>query len=162
MLFRIVWVGLLAGMFAGLATAALQHVTTTPLIIAAEAYENKGTGEVHSSSLDNHVTIGGASLIMVAGEAATHSEDAEAWMPADGLQRTLVTSFSTVVTAVGYALMLVAAMVIAGGKIAPRAGLAFGVAAFVATGLAPGLGLSPELPGAAAADLVARQTIARP
>jgi cobalt transporter subunit CbtA len=34
----------------------------------------------------------------------------------------------------------------------------FGLAAFAATQLMPAMGLSPELPGAAAADLSARQT----
>jgi len=38
-----------------------------------------------------------------------------------------------------------------------RSGLMFGLAAFAATQLMPSMGLSPELPGAAAADLAARQ-----
>lgn len=39
MLNRILWATLVAGIVAGLATATLQHFTTTPLILAAEAYE---------------------------------------------------------------------------------------------------------------------------
>ena len=39
MLTRILSVGLLAGLLAGLLIAAVQQVTTTPLILAAEAYE---------------------------------------------------------------------------------------------------------------------------
>ena len=53
--------------------------------------------------------------------------------------------------------MLLAAMLLAGGAITARTGMLWGVAGFVVTGLAPSLGLSPELPGAAAGDLVARQ-----
>jgi len=36
---RLLAAGLVAGVVAGLAVAALQHVTTTPLILAAEVYE---------------------------------------------------------------------------------------------------------------------------
>jgi cobalt transporter subunit CbtA len=42
-------------------------------------------------------------------------------------------------------------------RVDPMTGLAFGAAAFAAFGLAPALGLPPELPGTAAAALGARQ-----
>jgi cobalt transporter subunit CbtA len=42
--------------------------------------------------------------------------------------------------------------------IEPRRAMSWGVCAFLATGLATGLGLAPQLPGAAETDLVARQT----
>ena len=42
MLTRVLSVGLLAGLLAGLAIALLQQVTTTPLILAAETYEKAG------------------------------------------------------------------------------------------------------------------------
>ena len=67
------------------------------------------------------------------------------------------TSLATVVTAVGLALLLLAAMVVAGGEIDERRAVAWAVAGFVAFGLAPAAGLAPELPGSGAADLVARQ-----
>jgi cobalt transporter subunit CbtA len=48
-------------------------------------------------------------------------------------------------------------MIFAGDAIDERRGLAWAIAGFVASGLAPAAGLAPELPGSAAGDLVARQ-----
>jgi cobalt transporter subunit CbtA len=129
---RVLIVGLLAGLVAGLAVAALQHVTTTPLIKAAEVYE-----------------------------AAQHKHEASAepagWEPAEGFERAAATSVATVVTSVGYALVLIALLLVANEPIKPKRAMVWGVCAFLATGLATGLGLAPQLPGAAETDLVARQ-----
>ena len=131
---RVIWrvlaIGLIAGLVAGLAVAALQQVTTTPLILAAEVYE-----------LAQH-----------------HAEPAaEGWKPAEGAERIAATSVADVATAAGYALILLALMLVAGDTIEPRRALAWAACAFAATGLATGLGLAPQLPGAAETDLFARQ-----
>ncbi|HEY6980573.1 CbtA family protein [Reyranella sp.] len=143
MLARILSVGLLAGLVAGLLVAALQQVTTTPLIIAAEAFETKAPAPSHADArkADDH---------------GAHEHD-EGWKPADGLPRFFYTSLATVVTAIGLALVLLAAMVAAGERIDERHAIAWAIAGFVAFGLAPAAGLAPELPGSAAGDLVARQ-----
>lgn len=179
MLGRVLWVGLLAGLAAGLATAVLQHVTTTPLILVAETYE---TAAPHQhGALPGHGVAGavvpGAVLagralpdgaVRVAhnhGTPAATATDAsaapaeadEGWKPADGWQRTAVTALATVLTSIGWALVLIAGMLIAGDRITVRSAIDWGAAAFAATGLATGLGLAPELPGSAAGDLVARQ-----
>ena len=131
MISRVLAIGLIAGLVAGLAVAALQQVTTTPLILAAEVYESAG----HS-----------------------HAEPvAEGWKPAEGAQRIAATSVADVATAAGYALILLALMLVAGDTIEPRRALAWAACAFAATGLATGLGLAPQLPGAAETDLFARQ-----
>ena len=60
----------------------------------------------------------------------------------------------------GYALILVAAMALAedrGFRVAVRQGLLWGLAGFVAVQFAPAVGLPPELPGSAAADMGLRQ-----
>jgi cobalt transporter subunit CbtA len=137
--------GLLAGLAAGLATAVVQHFTTVPLILAAEAYE-AGTAVASHDHAPGETRDGGRAH----GPAA-------AWAPADGLERTLSTSIATVVSAVGFALMLIAAMLAAGERIGPSTALAWAAGGFAATGLATGLGLPPELPGSAYSDLVARQ-----
>jgi cobalt transporter subunit CbtA len=116
---RILAVALIAGFVAGLAIAALQHWTTTPMILAAEVFE----AEPH----------------------------------AGGFARVAATSAATIGTAVGYALVLLALMLLAGDEIKPRRGVAFAACAFAATGLATGLGLAPQLPGAAETALEARQ-----
>jgi cobalt transporter subunit CbtA len=144
MLTRILSVGLLAGLLAGLLIAAVQQVTTTPLILAAETYEKPA--EVSAAPKATHSHQGT--------EAHSHGDD---WKPADGLPRFFFTAITTVATAVGVAFVLMAAMVFAGVPIDERRALAWAVAGFVACGLAPAAGLAPELPGSAAGDLVARQ-----
>lgn len=129
MIQRVLVVGLLAGLVAGLAIAALQHAVTTPLILAAEAYETP-----HA-----------------------HAPAEQSWKPADGAQRTLAASVATIATAAGYALVLLALMLAANETIEPRRALAWGACAFAATGLATSLGLAPQLPGAAESDLLHRQ-----
>ena len=48
MLTRVMSVGLLAGLVAGLLIAVLQQVTTTPLILLAETYETQGAAAIRS------------------------------------------------------------------------------------------------------------------
>ena len=133
MLPRVLAVGLVAGLVAGLAIAALQHVTTTPLIVAAEVYET--TQHAHDAA------------------AAV----AESGAPYEGAQRTAATSVATISVSIGYALILLAGMLAAGDAIEPRRAAAWGACAFAATGLATALGLAPQLPGAAETDLLGRQ-----
>jgi cobalt transporter subunit CbtA len=151
MLARILSVGLLAGLVAGLLVAVLQQVTTTPLIVAAEVFETKAADQPAATAqkAHDHGTH----------EPGTHQHDGhdEGWKPADGLPRLFYTSLATIVTAVGMALVMLAAMVGTGEEIDDRRALAWAIAGFVAFGLAPAAGLAPELPGSAAADLVARQ-----
>lgn len=130
MIARLLAAGLAAGVVAGLAVAALQHVATTPLILAAEVYE-----------------------------AAQHVHDAaEAAAPAlEGLRRTASTSVATIAVSTGYALILLAGMLLAGEPIDARRAALWGACAFAATGLATSLGLAPQLPGAAETDLAGRQ-----
>jgi cobalt transporter subunit CbtA len=64
---------------------------------------------------------------------------------------------ATVVTGIGFALALIGAMVLSNRRIDGWTGLAFGTAGFAAVALAPALGLPPEMPGNAAADLSERQ-----
>jgi cobalt transporter subunit CbtA len=134
-----------AGLAAGLLTAALQHVTTTPIIIAAERYENGAAEPAHAHS--------GPALGAV---VATHGEGEE-WAPHNGLERTFYTSLATVVLGVGFSLALLGAMAASGRRIDASSGLAFGAAGFAAVALAPALGLPPEIPGSGAAALADRQ-----
>ena len=114
--------------------AALQAVTTTPLIAAAERLE---TPHEHASA---------------AASEAQHDEATPA--PA---ARALTTLIATTGIAVGYAWILLALMHVAGRPISARSIVPWAVAGFLATGLAPSFGLAPALPGAAESDLAARQ-----
>src|SRR5688500_8432957 len=118
-----------AGLAAGLVTATLQHVTTTPLIVAAEAYES-GSAEHH-----RHSSVPDGFLLSTHDAAA--SGQAEEWSPADRVERTFMTSLATIVLGIGFALALLGAMVLSGRPIDARTGLAFGAAGFAAITLAP-------------------------
>jgi len=138
-----------AGIAAGLVTAALQHVTTTPIIIEAEKYEGGAADHDHAAAVATHDAAGAI--------AAQDTAAEEAWAPADGIERTFYTSLASIVMGAGFSLMLLGAMVLSGARIDARAGLGFGVAGFAALALAPALGLPPEIPGSGAAELADRQ-----
>jgi len=135
-IYRVLIVGLLAGLLAGLVVATLQHFVTTPLILQGEVYEqaesHDGPGHDGMAGMDD-------------------------WKPADGIQRTAFTSVATIATAAGFALILLAGMLVSGDEITVKKAFGWALAAFVATGLAPSLGLAPELPGSAAGALLARE-----
>jgi cobalt transporter subunit CbtA len=152
MITRVLAVGLLAGLLAGLTVSVLQAYTTTPIILEAETFE-KGAEPAPAAALGG---FGEARLILVHG-GAEHAHGGEKWSPGDGLERTLYTSTATIATSIGFALILIAGMLTAGGRIDEHQGLAWAAAGFVATGLAPAMGLAPELPGMPAGDLAARQ-----
>lgn len=134
MIGRVLTAGLLAGLIAGVVVAAIQNISTTPLILAAEVFE---TAKNHADRVSETVA------------AATPS--------ALSLSRLLGTSVATMTISTGYALILLAAMLAAGDPIEPRRAALWGLCAFVATGLATGIGLAPQLPGAAETDLAGRQ-----
>jgi cobalt transporter subunit CbtA len=165
MITRVLAVGLLAGLFAGLAVAALQSFTTTPLIVAAEVFENasepKAVTAVLGGRADPIFAATEPRLILVHGDAHNDETPAkpgqEQWAPQDGLERTVFTGIATISTAVGFALIILAGMLFSGDVINERRAMGWAAAGFVAAGLAPAVGLSPELPGMAAADLTGRQ-----
>jgi cobalt transporter subunit CbtA len=139
MLARILTAGLAGGVLGGAAIAVVQSATTIPLILHAESFEAASAmrdGLVH--------------LVHAHAPAQTAA-------PAHDLGRFALTLVATIALATGYAWMLLAAMFARGEIITARSAVLWAVAAFFAAGLAPALGLAPELPGAAAADLTARQ-----
>jgi cobalt transporter subunit CbtA len=123
-----------SGTLAGLVLFALQHFTVVPLIQTAETYEAAGQ-EAHSG--------------------APHED--EGWQPAEGWERTSFTALTTVLTGIGFAAMLFGVMALAGKTINTRHGALWGLAAFASFSLAPALGLPPQPPGVAVADLHQRQ-----
>ncbi|MBI6633728.1 CbtA family protein [Pseudomonas paralactis] len=131
------------GLLAALLLTLLQSLWVSPLILQAETYEK---APVATEVANEH----GAG-------AAAHSHDAEAWEPEDGWQRVLSTTGGNLVVAVGFALML-AGLYTLRAPTRTAQGLLWGLAGYATFVLAPTLGLPPELPGTAAADLTLRQT----
>ena len=147
-------VALLAGIGAGVVNWGVHMFGTTPLILDAEVYENAGAAEEPAATATAEAEA--TAHIDEAG-AAEHEHDAEAWEPADGWQRNLFTLGADVVTGVGFAFLLTAAIVFFGKGADWRRGLLWGLAGFACFTLAPSLGLPPELPGTEAAPLLERQ-----
>ncbi|NKB49060.1 MAG: cobalt transporter [Alphaproteobacteria bacterium] len=158
MLWRMVQTGLFAGFLTALIYSVVQALTVTPLIFEAEVYEQAGGGHSHGPTV--HLHEDGQSHLHQEGAAAEApiAEPAEPWSPADGIERYGFTVLANIVTAVGFSLVMAAAFAVWGKPVDMRAGLWWGVAGYVIFALAPSLGLPPEVPGAAAAPLEARQT----
>jgi cobalt transporter subunit CbtA len=148
---RIFLVALIAGTAAGLLAAGVQRFKVIPLITAAEVYEAAAshTGHYHDgASADHHHP------------APTATGAGQQWEPAAGLERTAYTILADLLAGIGFALILGGAVAVArlrGHAIDAGRGLLWGVAGFAIFSFAPATGLPPELPGMAAANLVARQ-----
>ncbi|MGX5797114.1 CbtA family protein [Pseudomonas sp. ArH3a] len=131
------------GLLAALLLTLLQSFWVAPLILQAETFENAPA----AAEVIPHEHAQGA---------AAHTHDAEAWEPENGWQRVLSTTGGNLVVAVGFALML-AGLYTLRAPTRTAQGLLWGLAGYATFVLAPTLGLPPELPGTAAADLAQRQ-----
>jgi cobalt transporter subunit CbtA len=143
---NIVVLAAIVGVIAGIGMTVAQQVTTVPLILQAEVFEQGEAAKAPSA--DTHDS-----------EAATSHEHEHGggWTPQDGFERTAFTLAANVLTGIGFALLLIAVSELAGGIVDWRQGVLWGLAAFAVFTLAPGLGLPPELPAMPAAELGARQ-----
>ena len=138
MLKKIFAVALLAGFLGGAGISLVQEVTTTPLILKAEEFEN-------TASLSGAFTPVAYQLVH---GTEKHGDGAEnEWAPQDGLERFAYTALANIFFGVGFALLLVAAFLIHGEDMNGRRGVVWGFAGFAVFTMAPSLGLPPELPG---------------
>lgn len=149
MIIRLLSAALAAGFFAAAVVTGLELTLTSPLIVAAERYEQQEPSHQAAKALPI--------VLAHAGHDHAAPDAAPEWQPGPGLPRMAFTGLATLVGGVGYALLLGAVMIACGREPTPQVGLAFAVAGFASVALAPGLGLPPELPGSAAAPLAARQ-----
>jgi cobalt transporter subunit CbtA len=146
-------VALLAGLAAGVVNWGMQMVGTSPLIRDAEVYENAA----EATAPAEEPAAAAAATTEAAADGHEHHHDAEAWEPADGWERNLFTLGANLVTGVGYAFLLTAAIVFFGKGADWRRGILWGLAGFASFSLAQSFGLPPELPGTEAAPLLDRQ-----
>lgn len=145
MISRVLIIALISGLVAGIIVTGVQMLRVVPLIQKAETYEQAAPSDSHTHS--HGQTAQGA-----------HIHDDAVWAPDDGLERTSFTLLANVLTAVGFGLLLNAALAIYGRPVGLKQGVLWGLAGFLVFALAPAVGLPPELPGLQAADLFARQT----
>lgn len=174
MLFRrVVLSALLVGALSGLLLSAVQRWQVIPIIDTAERFEQSRTPQAAESAPGgvesrDHTTHDHGAQAHPAGGQADHVHPAGAWGPAEGAERIGFTVLSNVLTAAGFALVMLAAMAAALGRDAAtprkaairldvRNGLLWGLAGYAIFFVAPALGLPPEIPGAEAAPLESRQ-----
>lgn len=137
MFIRIVASALFAGAAAGLITGLLQLTFVQPLLLHAELYESGTLTHFGSGVVSAVQDLGGVDFAR------------------DGLS-----VLFTMAVYIGYSFILVAAMALAqelGHDFNIRSGILWGAAGFIAFHLAPAFSLAPEVPGAAAAEMVPRQ-----
>lgn len=124
----------LAGLLAGLLLTVVQQFHVEPLLLDAERYEQ-------------------AAEHLPPQQSGAHAH----WQPQAGIERSLYTGGANVVMAVGFALLLGALTMLRSAPLDGRSGLLWGAAGYVVFFIAPAISLPPEVPGAHASDLGARQ-----
>ena len=127
---RLFLVAVSSGTLAGVLWFGAQYFAVIPLIQTAEKFE----------AVDE-----------------PHSYHEEEWKPAEGWQRNGFTALATVLTSIGFSAVLFGLLYLTGRRIDASSGVLWGLAGFVCFSLAPALGLPPEPPGVAVADLFDRQ-----
>lgn len=149
---RIVSTAVAAGLLAGLVLTAVQTVQIVPTILQAETYEDATpAASVASAPVVPHTHEHAHE------SAPNRAHEHAGWKPENGAERTMFTVLANVSMGVAYALLLCAALTVAGARPTLRQGLMWGAACYVVFFVAPSLGLPPELPGTSAAPLRERQ-----
>ena len=166
MIQRMVTSALFAGVAAGLLAALLHFAFVQKYILLGEDYETGAAMHFAGVAGPSDPAVGSPHSHDTA--ANDHDHDAES---VDGhvhdhgaatppLKRNALTIVFFALLYSAYGLVLVAGFALAqhfGQRVTPREGLLWGLAGFACLHLAPALGLAPELPGTAAADLTDRQ-----
>ena len=155
---QIVSAAALAGLFAGLSLTLLQQWQVRPLIQQAELLEQAANeAHEHADHLQAQVAPSGSDHTPAHQHADASEVEHAQWQPAEGIERLTFTALANISLAVGFALLLASALFLRGGAAGWRTGLAWGIGGYLVFFIAPSIGLPPELPGSAAAPLVARQ-----
>lgn len=139
----------IAGALSGVLLSGVQQLQVEKIILKAEEYEKAGEAQQHAHQHE--------ATTAAHDHEHEHEHDGGEWEPADGAERTGFTVLANVSMAIGFALMLVAAIAISGRQVSWRGGLLWGLAGYAVFFVAPSLGLPPEVPGTLAAPLHDRQ-----
>jgi cobalt transporter subunit CbtA len=139
LLARLLAASFVSALVVGSVGTGIQYIRVVPLILESEAFESTDEGGDENSTAAN-VTSGD-----------------EEWAPADGAERGFYTWLSNLLVSFSFSLLLVAICAVDNTRVDFRSGLARGVAGWTIFMALPCIGLSPELPGMAAAELTDRQ-----
>ncbi|MDX1484608.1 MAG: CbtA family protein [Alphaproteobacteria bacterium] len=139
MIGRILSAGIVAGLIAGAVGFGTQMLKVIPLIEKAETYET--AARARALLRDKPA---GAKVVALPAKP-------------DPLIRAGLTLIASLLTGVGFGLVLAGAIAFSGRRPGAAEGLLWGAGGYTAFVLAPALVLPPHLPGMAEADLVLRQ-----
>lgn len=156
MIVRYILAALVAGLIAGALQTVVQHAKVIPLIIEAEKYEGGATPAAHEHTSGLNLVVATAAMAQEAApDAAASAEEDEGML--FGVSRTMGTLMANLVSGAGFALLLMAAVVVTGRRLTLANGALWGAAAWLVFHMLPAVGLPPELPGFPAAELFDRQ-----
>jgi cobalt transporter subunit CbtA len=142
----------------GIVLSCLQVASLDPIIFAAETYEAEevvsgAVADDHSSHAHDHASN--------QGHDDGHAQDADAWAPEGGFERTAYTFLANILASTGFAALLLALMsqfwLVRDRDINWTQGALWGLAGYLALFVAPAIGMPPEIPGAVAAAVEHRQ-----
>lgn len=157
----LVWTALGSGLAAGLTLTALQWFWIAPLIAEAERYE-QGQISAHrnvpgSSDQSSPALAPAPAPALSPAPAPNPGAAQEPARPGPDWARRGWTLAGNLIAGVGFGLLLAAAFSLWRGPMDAARGLLWGWGGYAAFMLAPSLGLPPEAPGMAAAEVGPRQ-----
>lgn len=138
---RIFFAAIIGGLVAGILLSGIQAFRVLPLVWQAEKYEAMAPSRQGAVQSNRESPLAAAE-----------------WQPADGLGRFFHTVLFNILSGIGFALVLAAALAMRGNP-DWREGLLWGAGGFVAFSLAPALNIPPVLPGMMPGDVATRQLL---
>ena len=138
MLYRLLITGLISGVVAGAVATILHFFMVQPLILEAEKYE------IQSS-------------VVVKPEETSRTHTHEPQLPGNRIMRGTFTFIGNLIVGIAFGILLATGLTLYGRPISWIEGMGWGAAGFLAFSLLPALGLPPEVPGSATAELFPRQ-----
>ena len=138
MLQRLLITGLISGVVAGAVATIFHFFMVQPLILEAEKYEIQ-------------------SLVVATSEEPSLSHTHGTQALGDGILRSTFTFMANIIVGIAFGILLATGLTLYGHTISWIKGIGWGVSGFLAFSLLPSLGLPPEVPGSATAELFPRQ-----
>jgi cobalt transporter subunit CbtA len=142
MISRVLTAACVAGFLTAVVVTILQVFATTPLILKAETFEKQASVKTPGKEVLALAHTHQAPALDAQSTDADHAE----WQPTEGLARAAFTGLATLVSGVGYALLLAALLLAAGSDLSIGQTLTWAIGGFLAVNLAPAAGCRPSCP----------------
>ncbi len=151
----IVFAAIVVGIISGTGYSIFQQLAVSPIIYSAEIYEVSEPGTNQPESSEGHAKN--------EADDGDHTLSHDSWAPEYGLERILSTLGANIQIAIGFSLILIAAMAVhnlksSKPKVTWITGIFWGIGLMLCFFVSPALlGLHPEVPGTIAENLHSRQ-----